>query len=155
MFRQLERYLQESLKAAVFLHTLERAIAVASRILASSLVVVIFVTSVQLGISIIGELIAPPYGQFETDLFRIFGLILDVLIAIELLENVTFYLKRNAFHVELVIVTALIAVARKVIILDFVETPGIKIIGLGFAAIALAGSYWLVRKSQAGDSLES
>ncbi|WP_017327623.1 phosphate-starvation-inducible PsiE family protein [Synechococcus sp. PCC 7336] len=146
MFKQFKRHLRNSLEAASFLRSLERVVGIASRILALSLVVVIFVAAIQLGISILAELIAPPYGQFETDLFKIFGLILDVLIAIELLENVTFYLKRNVFQVELVIVTALIAVARKIIILDFSATPGLKLIGLGLAIVALATSYWLVKQ---------
>jgi Phosphate-starvation-inducible E. len=51
-------------------------------------------------------------------LFVIFGLFLNVLIALEILENITAYLKKHVIQVELVIVTSLIAVSRKIIILD-------------------------------------
>jgi len=44
---------------------------------------------------------------------------LNVLIALEILENITAYLRKHVVQVELVIVTSIIAVARKIIILDF------------------------------------
>jgi uncharacterized membrane protein (DUF373 family) len=46
-----------------------------------------------------------------------------------------------------VIVTSLIAVARKIILLDFDKVEGVELIGLSIGIIALAGSYWLIRKA--------
>jgi uncharacterized membrane protein (DUF373 family) len=50
-------------------------------------------------------------------------------------------------QVELVIVTSLIAVSRKIIILDLEKTGGIEVIGLGIAIFALSISYWIIRYS--------
>ncbi|PMB43848.1 hypothetical protein CEN41_11810, partial [Fischerella thermalis CCMEE 5330] len=72
---------------------------------------------------------------------------LNILIALEILENITGYLKKHVLQVELVIVTSLIAVARKIIILDLEKVSGIDIIGLGIALLALSISYWIVRKT--------
>jgi uncharacterized membrane protein (DUF373 family) len=67
------------------------------------------------------------------------------LIALEILENITAYLRDHSIQMELVIATSLIAVARKIIVLDFDNTPGVKIIGLAVAILGLAISYWLIR----------
>ncbi len=79
-------------------------------------------------------------------LINIFGLFLNVLIALELLENLTAYQKKHVVQVELVVVTSIIAVARKIILLDFEKTSGIDLIGLGIAIFALAISYWILRR---------
>ena len=50
-------------------------------------------------------------------LIRILGDLLTVLIALEVLQNITSYLRRHVVQIELVLVTALTAVARKVIVL--------------------------------------
>ena len=79
-------------------------------------------------------------------LFGIFGLFLNVLIALELLENMTGYLQKNVIQVELVIVTAMIAIARKIIILDLEKISDLELVGLALSMFALAGSYWVMRK---------
>jgi len=86
-------------------------------------------------------------GEFNEVLYTIFGLFLNVLIALEILENITAYLRKNVIHVELVIVTSLIAVARKIIILDLQKVSSGTIIGLGVAILALSVAYWIIRSS--------
>ncbi|MFO5474078.1 MAG: phosphate-starvation-inducible PsiE family protein, partial [Dolichospermum sp.] len=68
-------------------------------------------------------------------------------ISLEILENITAYLKKHVLQVELVIVTSLIAIARKIIILDLKATGGIEIIGLGIAILSLSISYLIIRSS--------
>ena len=81
-------------------------------------------------------------------LIRILGDLLTVLIALEVLQNITSYLRRHVVQIELVLVTALTAVARKVIVLPAgSENKPQLLIGLGISSIALAGSYWLVKRS--------
>ncbi|EDX73198.1 hypothetical protein MC7420_4445, partial [Coleofasciculus chthonoplastes PCC 7420] len=81
--------------------------------------------------------------------FEIFGLFLNVLIALEILENITAYLRKHVVQVELVIVTSLIAVARKIIILNLDKTGGLEIIGLALAILSLSISYWIIRRTTA------
>lgn len=82
---------------------------------------------------------------FRKTLLDIFGLFLSVLIALEILENITAYLKKHVVQVELVIVTSLTAVARKIIILDLKEVTGVGLIGLAIAILALSLSYLIVK----------
>lgn len=65
-------------------------------------------------------------------------MVLNVLIALEILQNITAYLRKPIVQVELVIVTCIIAVARKIVILDFEKTLGIDLIEL---ALVQAGAY--------------
>ncbi len=88
-----------------------------------------------------------PSGFFNITLIEIFGFFLNILIALELLENITVYLKKHIVQLELVLTTALIAVARKIIIFDTNKYEKMDLIALGVATICLAASYWLVRYS--------
>ncbi|KZL47907.1 MULTISPECIES: phosphate-starvation-inducible PsiE family protein [Cyanophyceae] len=130
-----------------FMHLIENIEVLVSKILSLAMVVVIIAAIFDLGFYLIKELFTSPSGKFNEVLFTIFGLFLNILIALEILENVTAYLRKHVVHVELVIVTSLIAVARKIIILDLNKITGIDIIGLGVAVLALAISYWIIRSS--------
>lgn len=118
-----------------------------SKILSLLMIGIIFVTLFELVIFLSQQLLTPPVGFFNRTIFEIFGLFLNVLIALELLENITAYLKRHVIHVELVIVTSLIAVARKVIIFDIENKEAIDLIALAIAILALSFSYFLIRLS--------
>ncbi len=122
-----------------------------SKTLSIAMVLVILVSVFDLVIFLfrdflIPELRTPDIGTFSANLFKIFGLFLNVLIALEILENITAYLKKHVIQVELVIITSLIAVARKIIILDFTKTGAAELAALALAILALSGSYWLVKK---------
>jgi len=105
-------------------------------------VVIIF----DLGLLLLKTLLSTsPKGFFAGTLTEIFGLFLSVLIALEILENITAYLQKHVVQVELVIVTSLIAVARKIIILDLSKVSGVSLIGLAIAILALSISYGIVR----------
>jgi uncharacterized membrane protein (DUF373 family) len=54
-----------------------------------------------------------------SDILATFGAFMAVLIAIEILININIYLRDDLIHVKIVMTTALMAIARKVIIMDF------------------------------------
>ncbi|MCS7029905.1 MAG: phosphate-starvation-inducible PsiE family protein [Gloeomargarita sp. SKYG116] len=120
-----------------------------ARFLSLAMIGVIFVAVIDLIRLLVIELNTEPKGFFGQNLFTIFGAFLNVLIALEILENITAYLQRHVLQVELVIVTSLIAVARKIIILDLEKTTGLSLIGLAAAVLALSVSYWIIRRSHA------
>lgn len=94
-----------------------------------------------------------PTVFFGRTLLDIFGLFLSALIALEILENITAYLRKHVVQVELVIVTSLTAVARKIIILDLKEVSGVSLIGLAIAILSLSISYFIVKSVHADRSL--
>jgi len=145
LFRQIRKYSRND----YFLHSVENIQLLVSKLLSIIMIVLILVAIVDLVIFIINKLLAWDLSEasFNKNLFTAFGLFLNILIALEILENITAYLRKSVIHVELVIATSLIAVARKIIILDLKNTEGLKVIGLGVAVFSLSISYWIIRRS--------
>ena len=120
-----------------------------SKILSLVMVFIIIISVGDLIIVVYQNFLTRPDIFLDKTLFLLFGLFLDVLIALEILENITAYLRKHVVQVELVIVTSLVAVARKIIIFDFSkykEAAGENLLGLGMAIFALSISYWIVRR---------
>ncbi|MDZ8051136.1 MAG: phosphate-starvation-inducible PsiE family protein [Aulosira sp. ZfuVER01] len=145
--RKLFRRMLDTTKDEKFMHLIEKVEVIVSKVLSLFMVLVILVAIWDLAIFLFRELFTAPYGKFNSILFKVFGLFLNILIALEILENITAYLRKHVVQVELVIVTSLIAVARKIIILDLEKVSGIDIIGLGIAVLALSISYLIIRFS--------
>lgn len=145
MWRKVSRQLLKITSDHSFLNSLEAIEGVVSKVLSIAMVIVILVSIWHLGTFLLQTLFAPNDESYTNTLFKIFGLFLNVLIALEILENITAYLKKHVIQVELVIVTSLIAVARKIIILDLEKTAGIELIGLAVAIFSLAVSYLIIK----------
>jgi uncharacterized membrane protein (DUF373 family) len=127
------------------LHQFEGSIA---KVLSLGMVIVIIALVIDLGLVMTLSIFTTSPGTFlGQPVMDIFGFFLSVLIALEILENITGYIRSHVVQVELVIATALTAVGRKIIILDLEKVSGISLIGLALAILALSISYWLVRQS--------
>jgi uncharacterized membrane protein (DUF373 family) len=110
---------------------------------------VVFLSAVELGWIIMKDILTPPIVLLEIEeLLEIFGIFLLVLIGIELLEMIKVYLADNVVHVEVVFMVAIIAIGRKVVVLDVKELPGITLIGLSAIILALSIGYYLVKKKR-------
>lgn len=89
----------------------------------------------------------PPFLFLQiNDILATFGAFLAVLIAIEIFINIRMYLSTNIIPVRLVIATALMAIARKVIIFDFEKITPPYIYGTAAVVLALGVTYWLITK---------
>lgn len=110
---------------------------------------VVMLTTLELIYVLAIDILSPPIILLEiNELLSIFGFFLLILIGIELLETFRIYLQENVINVQVVFLVAIIAIARKIIILDFDKTQDLTLIGLGFIMISLASAYYLVKKSQ-------
>jgi uncharacterized membrane protein (DUF373 family) len=76
------------------------------------------------------------------DLFSVF---LVVLIGLELLETIKAYLKEDVLHVELVLLLAIIAISRKVIVWNFEKYNHQQLVGLAIMILSLSLSYFLLK----------
>jgi len=140
----LLRYFAISFKDESFLNAISKIENIVSKILAIALIFVIFIALFDLlKLLTIDLFITDPKGSFTAPLLKVFGMFLNVLIALELMENVTAYLRQHVIQLELVIITALTAVARKIVIFDS-KTEG-DLTGLAIAVLSLSISYWIVR----------
>ncbi len=129
------------------LKILHRAIRFAIRILAILMVLVIFWSIADVVYVLYQKLISPPYFLLDIeDILQTFGAFMVVLIAVEIFINIRLYLGSNIIPVELVIATALMAVARKIIVLDLKLVSSEQIVGLALVIFALGISYWLIKQ---------
>ncbi len=85
----------------------------------------------------------PYYLLNISDIFATFGAFMAVLIAIEIFINIASYLRENVIHIKLVLATAFMAIARKVIVLDFKEVSSNYVFATAALVLALAVAYWL------------
>jgi len=91
------------------------------------------------------KLVQPPILMLTiNDILATFGAFMAVLIAIEIFVNIIVYLRDDVIHVKIVLATALMAIARKVIILDFDEISPDYVWATAGVTIAMAIAYWLV-----------
>jgi uncharacterized membrane protein (DUF373 family) len=130
------------------------------RIIVSTLLVMMAVTillaTVELAWLIIKDVITPPIILLEiNELLDIFGLFLLVLLGIELISTLKTYLIENVVHVEVVFAVALIAIGRKVIILDIKEISSLSLLGIAAIIIALSVGYFLVKRTLHGGGHKS
>ena len=89
----------------------------------------------------------PPFFLLKmSDILATFGAFLAVLIAIEIFLNITLYLREDVIHVRLVIATALMAVARKVIVFDFKELSVPYVFATAAVVLSLGITFWLITK---------
>jgi len=115
----------------------------------------ILLATIELAWLIIKDVITPPVILLEIhELLDIFGLFLLVLLGIELISTLKAYLTQNEVHVEVVFAVALIAVGRKVIILDVEKISSFSLIGIASIILSLSIGYLLVKRTLHGKVVE-
>jgi len=119
--------------------------------------IVLGFATVDLAWLIIKDAWRPPFLLLSVDqLLDIFGLFMLVLIGIELLETIIkTYISQGQPHYEVVLSVAIIAIARKVIILDLKEVDSLSLIGIASIVIALTVGYFLMKRSHSHDKEDS
>lgn len=92
-----------------------------------------------------------PYLLVPHEAVSVLGSFLLVLIGVEMLDMLKAYFRENTIHVEIVVLLAIIAVARKVILVDPSEMTGyeygFELMGIGVIFVGLAAGYYLIKKS--------
>jgi uncharacterized membrane protein (DUF373 family) len=112
------------------------------------LMIVMVFALVELVWLIVTSLTNFPIGLLENhELVNVLGVFLLVLIGVELLDTMLEYFKNNAIHVEIVVLLAIIAIARKVVLLEPSTTNGFELIGIGIVIVGLAAAYYMLKKA--------
>lgn len=106
------------------------------------------IATIQLGYMVFKNIIESDVFILDLDvLMDLFGVFLLVLIGIELLDTIKVYFKKHDIHVEVVMLVALIAIARKVILLDFDKYSGFEVLGIASIVLALSLGYYFIKKA--------
>ncbi len=141
------RRLQRIFKDTIFLRLIDQGERLVAKLLAVMLFLVLAVAALKFTFEVLMQLLDPNRRWVGEGLIAVLGDLLNLLIAIEVLQNITSYLRRHVVQIELVLLTAITAVARKVIVLPpNAENKPMLVVGLGVAVLCLAGAFWLVRR---------
>jgi uncharacterized membrane protein (DUF373 family) len=111
--------------------------------------IIVMSATVEVAYVVTTDLLEPP-GFFlgVQDLFDVFGLFLMVLIGLELMTSVRMFIKEHEINAEIMLLIAITAVTRKVVIMDSKAIDAMLLFGIGFLIVALTGGYFLLRKSR-------
>ena len=141
--RRLQRIFQDR----IFLRLIDRGERLVAKLLAVILFLVLAVAALKFSFEVVLQLFDPSRRWVGEGLIAVLGDLLNLLIAIEVLQNITSYLRRHVVQIELVLLTAITAVARKVIVLPpNAENKPMLVVGLGVAVVSLAAAFWMVRR---------
>ena len=128
---------------------LHKTIKIAIRVLAILMVLLIISGVVDVVYVYYLNLMAPPAFLLEIDdIFHTFASFLVVLIAIEIFQNIVVYLRTDVIPIQLVLATALMAIARKIIVIDIKALSPMHIFALGFAVLSLGVVYYLISQKE-------
>jgi uncharacterized membrane protein (DUF373 family) len=139
-----ELSLDEEDKFIYFLHSMIRY---AVKALALLMMLTVLWCVLDVVVVIYKEILNQPISSLgKSEILHVFGAFMIVLIAVEIFINITLYIRSDVIPVKMVVATALMAVARKIIVFDFHDVSAMHVIGTGILVIALGGSYWLLER---------
>ena len=97
--------------------------------------------------------VSPVFDPTDHVVFQtVFGMIFTVIIALEFKRSLVATDRRAGIvQVRTVILLAMLAIVRKLIILDLHSTEALQIVALGAAIFSLGAVYWLVRDQDRRD----
>lgn len=117
------------------------------RMLAVLMTIVIVFSVVDVAWDLYNRLAGPPFRPLDVnDILASFGTFMVALIAIEIFVNIVLYLRNETLQVKLVLATALMAIARKVIVLDYKVVEPEYVWATAGVIFALSIGYWLIAR---------
>jgi uncharacterized membrane protein (DUF373 family) len=120
-----------------------------ARILTVVITLVIFVALYRLILGVFDSLVFGAANPLDHKVFQqVFGQIMTVLIALEFNHTLQYVVTReqSIIQIKTVLLIALLALARKFIILDLAETSAEHLLGLAAVTMVLGATYWLIRE---------
>jgi uncharacterized membrane protein (DUF373 family) len=129
-----------------FMRVMERGVFIA---LALLMMLAVLVSTIELAWILISEFRKPPVMLLDIrNLLEVFGFFMMILIGLELLEIIKSHVTARHIQIEIVLLLALIAIARKVIILDFKELSPWVLVGIAATILGLSVGYFLVARAR-------
>ena len=87
-------------------------------------------------------------GGLQVALQTVFGGVLLVLLGLELIDTLKVYFAEHEIRTEVILVVAMMAVGRHVILIDYGHASWWELIGTAAIILALAMSYFLVKRAR-------
>jgi len=105
-------------------------------------------STIELGFILVEQLLEPPMLLLDIkEMLTVFSFFLMVLIGLELVESIKMYLEDDVIHVEVVVLVAIIAVARKIIVIDYYSVSYEILLSIAALMIVLSAGYFLLKRA--------
>jgi len=129
-------------------HWCERLVVAALTLMVS---VSVILTLVQAGSELYHVAITGPTLLDHSQFIKVFAAFMTVLIALEFNHTVLPDIseRKPVVKVRAVLLVAMLALARKVVLVDFKEVSYTSMIGLAVLILCVAGAYWVIRNDEA------
>lgn len=125
------------------LRWIERGVVVALLVM---MMIAVVASTVELGVILYQQMAEPPYLLLDVrKMTEVFGFFLMILLGLELMESIKAYLEESSFHVEVVLLVAIVAMSRKVILMGAEDLTMAKGMSTAAMVLSLAASYYLVK----------
>jgi uncharacterized membrane protein (DUF373 family) len=79
---------------------------------------------------------------------RGFAAVLLLMLGLELLDSLRTYFTEHRVRLEMILIVAMIALCRHVILLDVEHLDAMQLLGISALALALTTGYFLVKRAQ-------
>lgn len=112
------------------------------------LAIIIIISAGYVAWSMIDKLVVHfDISSISTIIIEILGLFLLVFVSLELFATFNLYTKEHTAHVEAMLLVTLIAISRKIILLDYTSISLDILLGLSALVIAISAAYYLLKKT--------
>lgn len=118
------------------------------------LAIVVVAALVHLAFNIIGKIVLGSFNPTDPAVFQsVFGAVFTVIIALEFKRSILVTTERaeGVVRVRIVILIGMLAIARKLIIMDLGHGESLQLFALSAAFLSLGIVYWLVRDQERRD----
>jgi len=130
----------------VLMRVVERTVFIA---LALLMMLAIVLSTIELAWILISELRKAPAMLLDIrNLLEVFGFFMMILIGLELLEIIKSHITAKHIQIEIVLLVALIAIARKVIILEIKDSNPWVLVGMAAIITGLSVGYFLIARAR-------
>ncbi len=140
------KQLKENWGVLTYYQRFESAVAL---VLTLIIALIVLVALYRLSESVVAGLLLGVLDPLDHKVFQhVFGNIMTLLIALEFNHTLQYVVVReqSIIQTKVVLLIALLALARKLIILDLHETTAEQLLGLAAITLVLGVTYWLLRE---------
>ena len=131
----------------------ERFEVLVAMLLRAVIAVIIAVALYRLIVGVVDTILLGALNPLDHAVFQqVFGATMTLLIALEFNHTLRYVApgSPSIIQARIVILIALLALARKIIVADLFEVPPATLLGLGVLTLSLGVTYWLVREKEEG-----
>ena len=124
-------------------------------VLTAVIALIVLIALYRLCVGVVTALLFGAFDPLDHEVFQaVFGQIMTLLIALEFNHTLRYVVSRHqsVIQARVVVLIAILALARKFVVLDVQQTTPGYLLGLAAITLALGLTYWLMRERDERDA---